>query len=1055
MLSKGMSKDMKKILAIALAMVVVLGSMVFVSAAADATVTVATITQNVKAGDTVRIPVNISAYYDAYATIVIGSPTYDSSKLDFVGYEESEKDFTGSAVIKTAGEDFGIITIPSTSAEAIALSGGEICLLVFTAKTNLTEDTAISIEVKELRGYTRTASDTTWVNFKDLTSEVVEGAILPAASADATITVATVKGPFAAGDEVAIPVTITEWANAYATIELEFAYDSSLLTLDAVEPSDSGFSGAMAATSGKKFSLICNPSTPKQADKLKGGEICVAYFYAAVDNLQEATVTVSAAVKGHTNGEADEWIARHDLLTNVIAGGVGEGGVDVCSHAGGTATCIAKAVCTLCGEEYGEVNANNHVNTETRNGTEIWCKDCNTKISGGEPIEGDAVVTVGTLNGPFAAGDEIAIPVTITEWANAYGSIELVFSYDEALLDLDSIEISETGFKGASGSGNGKKFNLIAAPTSASAAQKLTGGEICVAYFYAATDITSSTEVTVSAKVKGYTNGEADNWVEFHELDTAVVPGGVKVGGGVIDPPSQDINAVVGTLNQNFAQGEEVRIPIVIGKYENGYGAIDVKDLVYDNTALEFVEIVESATDFQINGKMAVSNGEKYSLILAPSSTADREKIKEGEICVLVFKAKKEITFSTSVTATVVANGYTTATGIDVASVPVTVKAGGVNGHVHVADPDAEIKYDENNHWYECKVGCGNLVDVAPHEGGEATCIAKAKCSVCGAEYGNINADNHKNTETVNAVPADCGNDGYTGDTFCNDCQKVIATGETIPATGAHAGGEATCCAKAECSVCGQEYGDFNNSIHDGGTEVRDYVAADCGNDGYTGDTYCLGCNTKIADGAVIPATGAHVGGEATCCAKAVCDVCGKEYGELNADNHKDTKVINAKDADCGNDGYTGDIFCNDCQTVVEDGQVIPATGAHVGGEATCISKAVCTVCNKEYGNVNANNHKHTEIRNESATYTGDIWCTDCGAFIQAGEQIGIIGDADNDGEVTIIDAMIISQYDVGFDVTINLELADVDGDGEVTIIDAMLISQFDVGLIEKFPVEQ
>ncbi|MBR4282956.1 MAG: hypothetical protein IKT35_04500, partial [Clostridia bacterium] len=842
---------MKKILAIALAMVVVLGSMVFASAEVDATVTVATITQNVKAGDTVRVPVNISAYYDAYATIVIGSPTYDSSKLEFVGYEESEKDFTGSAVMKTSGEDFGIITLPSTSAEAIALSGGEICLLVFNAKSNLTEDTEISIEVKELRGYTRTANDTTWVNFKDLTSEVVPGAILPAASADATVTVGTVKGPFAAGDEVAIPVNITEWANAYATIELTFSYDEALLTLDAVEASETGFSGAMAATSGKKFSLICNPSSDRQAEKLLGGEICVAYFYAAVDNLDAATVTVSATVKGYTNGSGDNWVAKHDLLTNVIAGGVGEGGADICVHAGGTATCISKAVCTLCGEEYGEVNANNHVNTETRNETEIWCKDCNTKISGGEPIEGDAVITVGTLTGPFAAGDEIAIPVSISTWEKAYASIELIFSYDEALLDLDFIEQSE--FSGAMGATSGKKFSILCNPSSDKSAEKVSGGEICVAYFYANTNITSSTEVTVTANVKGYSYGAEDGWVAFQELDTAIVSGGVKVGGGDV-VETFDATATVGTLEKNFAQGEEVRIPVVVSKYENGYGTIDIKDLVYDNTVLEFVEIVESSTDFQISGKMAISNGEKYSLILAPTSDAERAEIKEGEAGVLVFKAKKDITFTTSVSATVTASGYTSATSIDVAPLKVQVTAGGVKGHEHAAAPDAEIKYDENNHWYECgTVGCGNIIDKAPHEGGEATCCAKAVCSVCGVEYGTVDANNHKNTETINAKTADCGNDGYTGDTFCNDCQKVVATGSVIPATGNHAGGEATCCAKAVCSVCGQEYGNFNSSVHDGGTEVRGYVAADCGNDGYTGDTYCLGCDAKIADGETIP----------------------------------------------------------------------------------------------------------------------------------------------------------------------------------------------------------
>ena len=343
------------------------------------------------------------------------------------------------------------------------------------------------------------------------------------------------------------------------------------------------------------------------------------------------------------------------------------------------------------------------------------------------------------------------------------------------------------------------------------------------------------------------------------------------------------------------------------------------------------------------------------------------------------------------------------------------------------------------------------------HVGGEATCTVKAVCDVCGQKYGKVDDNNHKDTKVINAKDADCGNDGYTGDTFCNDCQKVIATGETIPATGAHVGGTATCKDKAVCDVCGKAYGELDANNHAGETETRDAVEGNCGNDGYTGDVYCLDCDVMIEKGVVIPATGAHVGGDATCCAKAVCDTCGKEYGEVDADNHKDTKVINAKDADCGNDGYTGDTFCNDCQKVVENGQVIPATNAHVGGEATCCAKAVCDVCGNEYGTFNATNHKNTEIRNASVVYSGDTYCLDCGAFVAAGEQIALYGDANNDGVVDIIDAMLISQYDIDLEIAveINLVLADVDGDGEVTIIDAMLIARYEVGLIEKFPVEQ
>ncbi len=58
-------------------------------------------------------------------------------------------------------------------------------------------------------------------------------------------------------------------------------------------------------------------------------------------------------------------------------------------------------------------------------------------------------------------------------------------------------------------------------------------------------------------------------------------------------------------------------------------------------------------------------------------------------------------------------------------------------------------------------------------------------------------------------------------------------------------GGTATCGTLATCEICGEPYGDFSDT-HTGGTEVR-YAT-----DKYTGDTYCLGCNTKLFEGSII-----------------------------------------------------------------------------------------------------------------------------------------------------------------------------------------------------------
>lgn len=66
-------------------------------------------------------------------------------------------------------------------------------------------------------------------------------------------------------------------------------------------------------------------------------------------------------------------------------------------------------------------------------------------------------------------------------------------------------------------------------------------------------------------------------------------------------------------------------------------------------------------------------------------------------------------------------------------------------------------------------------------------------------------------------------------------------------------GGTATCQSGAVCEACKTAYGERDAGNHTGGTEVRGRVEATTGAAGYTGDTWCIGCNTKIASGQIIP----------------------------------------------------------------------------------------------------------------------------------------------------------------------------------------------------------
>ena len=68
--------------------------------------------------------------------------------------------------------------------------------------------------------------------------------------------------------------------------------------------------------------------------------------------------------------------------------------------------------------------------------------------------------------------------------------------------------------------------------------------------------------------------------------------------------------------------------------------------------------------------------------------------------------------------------------------------------------------------------------------------------------------------------------------------------------------GEATCKDKAVCNVCGLSYGELDSDNHVGGSEVRDARKESCTESGYTGDTYCLGCGTMLAQGEEISSEG-------------------------------------------------------------------------------------------------------------------------------------------------------------------------------------------------------
>ena len=112
-------------------------------------------------------------------------------------------------------------------------------------------------------------------------------------------------------------------------------------------------------------------------------------------------------------------------------------------------------------------------------------------------------------------------------------------------------------------------------------------------------------------------------------------------------------------------------------------------------------------------------------------------------------------------------------------------------------------------------------------------------------------------------------------------------------------------------------------------------------------------------------------------------------------ENAKTGKIkVNVKDGKANNisneNGMTVPaVFTEGTVTIAEDSC---AVNGHKGGKATCIKKAVCTVCGKEYGEVDLKNHEgETEERNynwEDCTKgvcLGDTYCKACGTLLIKG----------------------------------------------------------------------
>lgn len=315
------------------------------------------------------------------------------------------------------------------------------------------------------------------------------------------------------------------------------------------------------------------------------------------------------------------------------------------------------------------------------------------------------------------------------------------------------------------------------------------------------------------------------------------------------------------------------------------------------------------------------------------------------------------------------------ADGTVLASTAATVTVG-----AHTCVAQGGWQYDGTSHWKLCT--CGANVEEAVHSGGEATCKAAAVCTVCGQPYGGKDPDHHTGTEawlttatthtkvysccqavievetnhtwengTCTVCQYGCQHSG--GEATCSQLAKCEICGslygEYAPnnhkaletwtqendkhyhiceyGCGAHldeadcSGGEATCTEKAVCDICRQAYGSVDPDNHPGKVvweqtaTTHSSVYDCCGAEAVAEEAHewengvCSECGYECR----------HSGGEATCAEKAVCHICGDEYGDVNASNHTNLVKTEAKPATHLTEGNTEYWYCDGCDKYFSD----------------------------------------------------------------------------------------------------------------------------------------
>ena len=244
------------------------------------------------------------------------------------------------------------------------------------------------------------------------------------------------------------------------------------------------------------------------------------------------------------------------------------------------------------------------------------------------------------------------------------------------------------------------------------------------------------------------------------------------------------------------------------------------------------------------------------------------------------------------------------------------------NGEPLGHDYGAWTSNEDGTHTRICKHDASHT-ETNNCSGGTATCTAKAVCTVCGGEYGELAAHSftaEKAEAQYLKSAATCTEKAvyYKSCAVCGLSSEGTADEATFFSgnaldhdwgawTSNEDGTHTRTCTVDGCSA-GTQTENCIDADKDHKCDICDYIISECADDNK--DHKCDYCGKKLTD---------HTGGKVTCKDKAKCEACGAEYGELDPKNHTGLKHFPAKAATKTTEGNIEYWYCEGCGKYFSD----------------------------------------------------------------------------------------------------------------------------------------